>query len=212
MIYLFSHTPKKGVKHVEILHVNFLRPHIKDESFNALIFTSKNAVLAFDNLDVKNLHVKAKNIPVFCIGEATAKKAKELGFRVEFTCNNSYGDEFAQQIKPLLEGKKILFPRAKEVISNIKEILSPLDVREIIVYETTCKKCESIEKPPLYSTLIFTSPSSVKCFLKCFDLHVSYKIICIGKKTALALPKGFTCKIPSKQDIDTCIEMAKEEF
>ncbi len=204
MIYLFSHTPKQGVKHVQILHVEFLRPHIKDESFNALIFTSKNSVIAFDNL-----HVKAKNVPVFCIGEATAKKAKELGYRVEFTCNNSYGDEFAQQIKPFLKGKKILFPRAKEVVSNIKEILSPLDVREIIVYETTCKKCENTEKPPLHSTLIFTSPSTIKCFLKHFDLHVSYDIICIGEKTASALPKGFTCKIPPKQDIDMCIDMAK---
>ncbi len=209
MIYLFSNTPKKGVKHVKILRVNFLRPNnfTSCEDFQALIFTSKNAVLALDGLDKS-----WKKLPSFCIGEATAKKVKELDGKVEFICTNSYGDEFAHQIKPLLNGKKILFPRAKEVVSNIKEILMPLQVDEIIVYESICSECESIKQPPLKSTLIFTSPSSVKCFLKCFKLHTSYDIICIGEKTVSQIPQGFVYKIPQTQNIDECIKMAKGEI
>ncbi len=208
MIYLFSNTPKKGVKHVKILHIKFLRPKnfFTCKDYDAIIFTSKNAVLALEYLGAS-----WKNLPSFCIGEATAKKVKELNGKVEFTCKNSYGDDFAKEIKPLLKDKKVLFPRAEEVVSNVKEILYPLHVKELIVYETICNECKNIEKPPLNSTLIFTSPSSVKCFLKCFNLHVDYNIICIGKKTASCIPKEFTCKIPLVQNIGECIKMAKGE-
>ncbi len=204
-IYLYSNTPKKGVKHVKILHVNFLRPDFVFKGFGAIIFTSKNAVKALEKMKLD-----WKNIPSFCIGSATAQVVKNYGGRVEYICENSYGDKFAHEIKPLLDGKKILFPRAKEVVSNIKEILKPLQVEEIIVYETLCSLCKNFQKPPPKSILIFTSPSAIKCFLKCFCLDKSYKIICIGKKTANSLPDGFECEISSTQSIDECIKMAND--
>lgn len=205
MIYLFSHTPHEDAKHVKSIYIEFLRPTLTCKDFDALIFTSKNAVIAFDKLGIDWVET-----PSFTIGEATASEVIKHGGNVKFISKKSHGDEFAREIKPFLEGKKILFPRAKKVVSNIKERLKPLHVNELIVYETKCITCKDMEKPPLKSTLIFTSPSSVECFLKCFLLDKSYKIVCIGKKTAQALPEGFTCKIPQTQSIDKCMELAKE--
>lgn len=203
MIYLFSHTSHKGVKSVKSIEINFLRPKLMDENFNALIFTSKNSVIALDKLDIN-----WKKIPSFVIGKATANEVLKLGGEVEFISQKSYGDEFANEIKDLLKDRKILFPRAKNVVSDIKNILTPLKIKELIVYETKCIVCKNLEKPPISSTLIFASPSSVKCFLKCFKLSTNYKIICIGKKTALALPEGLEYKIPKTQSIDECVKLA----
>lgn len=205
MIYLLSHTQKKGVKHIKIIDINFLHPNMGHEDFDALIFTSKNAVKALNELDFP-----WQNIPAFTIGEATTNEVLNLHGKVKYTSKTSHGDEFAKEIKPLLHNKKILFPRAKKTVSNIKEILSSSHVKEVIVYETLCKTCQTIEKPPSNSTLIFTSPSTIKCFLRCFTWDKSYKVICIGKKTANYLPKSTPYKIPQTQSIDECIELAKQ--
>lgn len=202
MIYLFSHTPKKGVKHIKIIDIDFLRPE-KFDDFDTIIFTSKNGVKALDLLCIE-----WKKIPCYVIGSPTAQEVIKYGGRVEYVGKNSHADEFAKEIKPLLMDKKILFPRAKKVVTNIKKILSPINLQEVIVYGTKCSEKE-FEKPPFKSTLIFTSPSCVECFLKKFDMDESYKIICIGKKTALALPENIPYKMPPIQTIDSCIKLAK---
>lgn len=205
MIYLFSNTPKKGVKHIKIIDIEFLRPELTCSDYNAIIFTSKNSVKAMNKLDFS-----WQQIPAFTIGKSTANEVKKHGGVVEFTSQKSYGDEFANRIKPLLQKRKILFPRAKVVVSNIKKLLSPLHVDELIVYETKCLTCNSIEKPPKNSILIFTSPSTIECFLECFSWDESYKSVCIGNKTSLALPKNATCRVSKKQSINECIKLAQE--
>lgn len=208
MIYLFSATPfeDEEVTHIPIIQINFLTcKTFTCKDFNALLFTSKHAVRALDMICTE-----WKSIPSYVIGNATAKEVKKLGGRVEFISKSAYGDEFAQEIHPLLKDKKILFPRAKEVVSDIKTILTPLFLQELIVYETKCSLCKNIKKPLKNSILIFTSPSTLKCFLKYFSLDKSYKIICIGTKTSHVLPKGFTCKIPTNQSIQECVKLAKK--
>ncbi len=204
MIYLYSHTPKKGVKHVQILGIKFLRPRIKTQNPDALIFTSKNAVIALDKLDFA-----WKDIPCFVIGEATAREVEKRGGYVEFISKTSHGDEFADEIKEFLKNKRVLFPRAKEVLSNIKEKLCKVELEELILYENLCNELESPQKPAPKSTLIFASPSSIKCFLKYFELDKTYRIICIGKKTKEALPPNVSCEMPKKQSLDACIKLAR---
>ncbi len=202
MIYLFSLSSKKGVKHIKIIDTKFLRPDNLND-FDTIIFTSKTSVRALEFFNIKWKHCLC-----FAIGEHTAREILKRGGKVEFVSKNSYGDEFAREIKPLLYGKKILFPRAKKTVSNIKEILKPIEIDEQILYETVCAE-NGFEKPPKHSTLIFTSPSSILCFLKKFDFDKSYKVICIGKKTASFLPKDITCNVPDIQNIDECIKLAK---
>lgn len=200
MIYLFSNTPKKGVKHIKIIDINFLHP-LKFPDFNAIVFTSKNAVKA-----LSSLHVEWKNTPCYAIGKPTAEEVLKHGGVVQYIGKNSHAQEFAKEIKPLLKEKEILFPRAKKVVTNLKKLLHPLHLHEVVVYETKCS--EEFIKPPHRSTLIFTSPSCIKCFLEKFEIDKSYKIICIGKKTASSLPENISYKIPQIQSIDECIKLA----
>ncbi len=210
MNYLFSQTP---YKHENILHIklneikflNFKKPKFK--KYQAIIFTSKNGVKS-----LAHLFDKWKNLDIFVIGEVTKNEVVKLGTCNIYTSTSAYGDEFAKEILPLLKDKKVLIVRAKKVVSNIAEILSNKNIKtkEIITYKNIYKKDKEIKKPPKNSTLIFTAPSNIKCFLKHFKLKKSYKIICIGKKTAQALPKNTPFFIPKIQSIEECVKLSLE--
>lgn len=205
MIYLFSNTPHDNVENVKIIDIHFLHEDIDFSKYNALIFTSKNSVIALDKLSPN-----WKQIPSYCIGEPTAKKVKELGGVVEYIAKSSYGYEFAQEVKPLLHDKKVLFPRAKVVVSKIADKLKPIEIEEKIVYETICNKNVDISQPSENAVLIFTSPSAIKCYLQNFSLFKTHKIICIGTKTASALPKNIEYVIPNSQTIADCVMEAQK--
>lgn len=208
MIYLISHTSFEGVKHIKPLHVKFLTCKGFDlKKIDALVFTSKNGVIALDKLNSK-----WKKLPSFVIGKPTAKTVIKLGGKVSFVSKIGYGDEFAKEIAPFLKGKKVLFSRAKEVVSDVSGILrkNGVKVREVISYRSVCKKCKHLEKPIQNSTLIFSSPSSLCCFLECFDWDESWRAVCIGKKTAMQLPKNIPWIMPKKRTIKACVKLAKK--
>lgn len=207
-IYLLNDEKYEGVKNFNTFLINFLHVKIDCSCFDAVIFTSKNAVLALEKID-KNW----KNLQIYSIGKGTSKTVNELGGRVFYEAKSSYGDEFAKEIAPFLKEKKVLFPRAKSVVSDVFGILDFLHVKisEYIVYETTCKDLSKTTKnPTCKDILIFTSPSSVKCFLKYRELDSENIIIAIGKKTADTISKNFKVYIPKEQTIDSCIEFAKK--
>jgi uroporphyrinogen-III synthase len=207
-IYLLNDEKYEGVKNLSVFDINFLHVKIDCSKFDAVIFTSKNAVLALEKID-KNW----KNLEIYSIGKGTSKFINELGGNVFYEAKNSYGDEFAEKIIPFLKEKKVLFPRAKVVASDVFGILksSHINIEEYIVYENICKKLNNITcKPAHKDIIIFTSPSSVKCFLNYYKLHEENIIIAIGKKTAEAIPKNFKIHIPSEQTIVSCVEFAKK--
>lgn len=207
MIYLFGATKFRD-ENVIFIPIIDIKPlvceNFSTKGFDAIIFTSKNAV------KITNKLCKSwTKLPTFCIGEATSSEVLKLGGRVEFVCKNSYGDEFANEIVPLLKNKSILFPHAKEVVSDIYNILisKGLHVSEFIVYESTCKHPNIKDIEP-NSIVIFTSPSSVKCFLKHFKFNNCKKVICIGKKTAKALPSDIAYQLPDQQNLHECVKLA----
>jgi len=200
MIYLLSNQFKEGVNNLPVIEIEYLK---KDISFDVdyLLFTSKNGVLGVDKISDE-----WKKIPALCIGMPTAKMVEKLGGKVAYTAKQSYGDEFAKEIINNFSPSKILFLRAKKVLSNIVTILkdNSFIVQEEIIYQTKCKKLDYIPKKGIF---IFTSPSSVKCFLNQVKWNKNYKAIAIGKKTAEIFPHEIT--ISDKQTIDNCIKIAK---
>ncbi len=148
-----------------------------------------------------------KNLPSYSIGSGTSKAIKELGGRVVYEAKNSYGDEFAKEIKKRLRGKRVLFLRAKEVTSKLNKILKENGVLldEEIVYETLCNDCKNLTKPKSGSCIIFSSPSTVKCFFKCFEWDSSYRAVVIGEVTLKALPKDIPYILSDKPNIPSCI-------
>lgn len=95
----------------------------------------------------------------------TAKIIKEEGGLVEYIGSSGHGNDFAQELIPLLKDKKVLYIRAQKVVSKLVQILKEnyIDTDELITYKTVCNESLTCTLED-NSTIIFTSPSSVKCF------------------------------------------------
>ena len=207
MIYLLS--PKKKEETLSLLMIQFsLITQILDLScYDLLMFTSKQAVLSADSLN------KAwKKIPCLAIGKATAKQIKTLGGEVLYQPNNFYAKDLAQEIAQQFKNKKILYLRPKEVSFDSKSFLASQGIvlDEKIIYETSCVKYSKKDKPKKNAIIIFTSPSTIKCFFKNFEWDESYRAVVIGEATKVHLPNEvrevFVAKKPL---IESCVEMAR---
>lgn len=205
-IYLISHTPNNSVKNLKVCEIKFHKFSVDLSKFDALVLTSKNSVKA-----LKFNLINLANLEVFSIGEGTTKEALNFGFTKIYTAKNAHGNEFANEIARLLKSKKTLFLKAKETVSDVGGILrsSGVNLTEIIAYENSFLNLDKSLKPENGSTLIFTSPSNVKGFLRNFDIDESYKLIAIGNATAKLLKNYPNLTISSSQSIDDCIKLAK---
>jgi uroporphyrinogen-III synthase len=206
-IYLLSNQKYSNVENLEVFQIEYIKSNIDVLSYDALIFTSKNAVYSLDSFN-KNW----KKIDSYVIAPKTSQVIEKLGGKVVFTGITSHGNEFAKELIDLLKDKKILYIKALKTVSNLVEILkeNKILVDEIVVYKTSCKESNiSLEDN---SVFIFTSPSSVECFFKQYSWKSSYKAVVIGKTTALYLPKEVNYIVSSETSIDECVNLAKQSF
>ena len=208
MIYLISNTPfdDESVEQISLCDIKFNKFNIDLSEFDALIVTSKNGInsLKFNSIILAD-------ILVFAIGKATALSCKEFGFTQIYEAQNSHGSEFGAEILEKLYGKRILFIKAKETISNLDIYFNQngIDISVIDGYENLILKKDISSKPKSNSILIFTSPIHVRAFIQNLGWDDSYKAVAIGKATAQAL-NPYTDPIISKsQTIKDCVELAK---
>lgn len=208
MIYLISNTPfdDESVEQISLCDIKFNKFNIDLSEFDALIVTSKNGInsLKFNSITLAD-------ILVFAIGKATALSCKEFGFTQIYEAQNSHGSEFGAEILEKLYGKRVLFIKAKETISNLDIYFNQngIDISVIDGYENLILKKDISSKPKSNSILIFTSPINVRAFIQNLGWDDSYKAVAIGKATAQAL-KPYTNPIISKsQTIKDCVELAK---
>lgn len=203
-IYLLSSQNFDGVENLEVFEIRYLPKKIEFSKYDALIITSKNAIFSLNSFNDD-----WKKIPCFAIAEKTANEIKNYGGNLFFTGNSGHGNDFANEIKDKLKGKKAIYLRAKKVVSNLIDILkdNSIDIHEEIIYETVCKNLnKDIEKN---SIIIFTSPSSIKCFFKSFKWDNSFKAIVIGKTTAKYLPSNVKYIISPQTSMEECIKLAQ---
>ncbi len=209
-IYILSQKKFDGAKNLPVIQIKFLKPlkMKKVSEYDALVFSSKNGVEALENIDKS-----WKTIPSYSIGSGTSGVLKNLGANLVYSANSSYGDDFAREITQMLKGKRVLFCRAKVVTSSLNQILLDAGVLldELIIYETVCGNCDDLVAPPLNSTIIFSSPSTIKCFFKCFNWSESYRAIVIGTKTASYMPKNIVYDMSDEQNINSCVKLAKQD-
>jgi uroporphyrinogen-III synthase len=204
-IYLLSNQIYAEVENLEVFKIEYIESKIDLLKYDALIFTSKNAVYSLESFNKD-----WKKIPSFAIAPKTAQVIEKLGGKIAFTGITSHGNDFAQELIALLKNKKVLYIKALKTVSNLVDILKNNDVLldELVVYKTSCKKSNvALENN---SVFIFTSPSSVECFFQQYSWNDSYKAIVIGKTTALYLPKNVDYTISSETSIDECIKLAKQ--
>ncbi len=207
LIYTLGNKRYDGAENIPVIKIEYLKKEIDILKYDALIFSSKNAVFAIDRVSRE-----WREIPSFSIGSGTSKVIKELGGVVEYEAENSYGDSFANEIRDKLKGKRALFLRAKDIVSNLDNILkeSGVFLDQEVVYETKCSDKKGLKRPQKGSFIIFSSPSTIECFFNSFLWDRSYKAIVIGKKSARYMPKDIEFLISPKQSIDFCISLAKK--
>jgi uroporphyrinogen-III synthase len=206
MIYLFSDKSYEGVVHLPLIEIVFYEKKLSLDGFDAIVFTSKNSVEALDKLNYQ-----WKEIDAFAIGEATASYIVRKGGKLIYASQSAYGDDFAHNLIPLLQHKKVYFPRAKEIVSSLPQILQEhcIELVQEVVYETHCRNYSKHDAPKPHSILVFTSPSTVECFFNNFDWLENYSAIAIGHKSASAFPLHINCQIANNQTIEACLALAK---
>ena len=204
-IYLLNNIPFEGVENLEVFKIEFIPSSINLKEYDALIFTSKNAIYSLDSFNQE-----WKNIDSYAIAPKTATVINENGGKVKFTGISSHGNEFAKELILLLKNKKCIYIRASKVVSKLCEILKNNDVYidELVTYKTICNVDLLNTEIEDDSTVVFTSPSSVNCFFKKYKWNDTLRAVVIGKTTAKYLPKNVKFEISSTTSIEECIKLA----
>jgi len=208
MIYLLSPAKREGVFNLPMIEFKRVANSIDFNGIDTLMFTSKQAVVTANSIDKHWRDFKS-----IAIGDATRAKIEELGGRVIFSPKNFYGETLARDILEKFRDRRVLYLRPKVISFNSKSFLEKngVSIKEQIIYETTCKSYSKESQPQKGATIIFTSPSTIRCFFKNFEWDSSYSAVIIGKATQKELPKIVKRVYISKKPlIDFCIERAKE--
>lgn len=204
-IYLLSNQKYENVENLEVFKIKHIKSEIDLSKYNALVFTSKNAVYSLDSFNKD-----WKKIPSYVIASKTADVIHNLGGKIAFVGVTSHGNEFAQELIEVLKDKKVLYIKALKTVSNLVGILkeNSIDLDELVAYETSCNNTNiNLEKNSIF---IFTSPSSVECFFKQYKWDDSYKAVVIGKTTANFLPDNIKYIMTNETSIDECVNLAKQ--
>ena len=207
MIYLLSPIAKEGCAHLPMIDFSLLDVTLDLNSCDTLMFTSKQAVKS-----AEALNPEWKNIPCLAIGSATATTIESLGGKVIYQPKSFYGETLSQDIIRLFHDKKILYLRPKEVSFDSKHFLAKAGIilQEKIIYETSCISYEEKDKPAQNAIIIFTSPSTIHCFLKNFTWDESYTAVVIGEATKEHLPENARYEVADTALIDSCIAKATQ--
>ncbi|MDA7831460.1 uroporphyrinogen-III synthase [Candidatus Pelagibacter sp.] len=184
------------ISHLPLINIEGLKHEPPNYSeFKGIIFTSTNAIKF---LDIKNIDKKLK---CFCVGNATEKKARSVGFQNVFAAEGNVNNlkELILQNFKSSEGKLIYI--SGEIISSDldKELISSgYTIERLINYRANAiEKYDEdfIEKLKLKMpeiTYIYSQNSAIN-FLKVIKnyqletLWMNTNLMCIGEKTSSIL-------------------------
>jgi uroporphyrinogen-III synthase len=184
------------ISHLPLINVEGLKYKLLNYSeFKGIIFTSSNAIKF---LDIKNID---KKIACFCVGSATEKKARSIGFQNIFAAEgnvNNLKELILQNFNPS-EGK-LLYISGEITSSNLDQelISNSYAIERVINYRANpIEKYDKdfIEKLKLKMpeiTYVYSQNSAIN-FLKMINnyqletLWMNTNLMCISEKTSLIL-------------------------
>ena len=161
-------------------------------SCDSLIFTSANAILALrENLESLPNATEAmqrwRNLPNFTLGTGCNEALKNLDLQAAFSASRAYGEDFARELIPYLQGKRPLFVRARKIASALPQILQDcaIPLMQAVLYETSPLRLKESQRKPLERNCVvfFSAPSHIKAFLLNFPWDSSFIALCIGETT-----------------------------
>ena len=206
-IYLLSPVSREGTLSLPMIRFDTLADRLDFGECDTLMFTSKQAVNTAETIDPD-----WKNIASIAIGPATKKQIEALGGEVIFHPEKFYGEKLAEEIADFFQDRTILYLRPREITFDSRGYLAAKGIilREQVIYETSCIDYQSGDQPPESSIIIFTSPSTIRCFLNNFHWLPSYTAVVIGQSTKKHLPSNASYIVADSPLIDACIKKAKE--
>ena len=167
-------------------------------NFDYYIFTSKNGVNSFFNLDF----LKGETINAICLGEKTKAALTENGVESVFVSTENYSENLITELveNQMVNGKKVLLVLGNLADNRIEEELKKIcEVDRLDVYTTTLITSKKEVITALIDTKntlsVFTSPSAFHAFS---NLYYAEKttLVTIGTTTSKCIKaSGFTSKI-----------------
>ena len=183
-----SHLPLLRIDKVNYEQINF-------SDFKGIIFTSANAVKFLNLRDIN------KNILCFCVGSATEKKARSVGFQNVFAAEGTVENlkelllqNFNQKDGPLIyiSGETISIDLDQQLLKE------GYNIKRIINYKTSHNqnfddgfvKQLKLNMPDMVYVYSQNSALSLLNFIKMYQLEslwMDTNLMCIGEKTSSIL-------------------------
>ena len=184
------------VSHLPLINVeNVQHEKINSDDYGGIIFTSSNAV---KNLNIENLN---KKLICFCVGSATEKKARSLGFQ-----NTIAAEGNVSNLKELilqnyeLKDTPLLYVSGEIITTDLDQQLlkDGYAVKRIINYKITHNEkfdenfVNELKQnmPDIVYVYSQNSASSFLNFIKIYqteNLWMNTNLMCIGEKTSSIL-------------------------
>ena len=183
-----SHLPLLRIDKVDYEQINF-------SDFKGIIFTSANAIKF---LDLKNID---KNLLCFCVGSATEKKARSVGFQNVIAAEGNVSNlkELVLQNFDKKNGR-LIYISGETISVDLDQQLSKegYDLERIVNYRTTHNqkfdenfvKELKLKIPDMVYVYSQNSASSFLNFIKIHQLETLWmdtNLMCIGEKTSSIL-------------------------
>ena len=186
--YQVSHLPLLNIDKVDYEKINF-------SEFKGIIFTSTNAVKF---LDLKSID---KNLLCFCVGSATEKKARSVGFQNVIAAEGN-----VENLKELVlqnfdqKNGKLIYVSGETISVDLDQqlIKEGYDIKKIVNYRTTHNqkfdenfvKELKLKIPDMVYVYSQNSALSLLNFIKIHQsetLWMDANLMCIGEKTSSIL-------------------------
>lgn len=212
-IILVGTRQNKRVKSLIVNQIQFLPIQRDLSDITSLIFTSRYAILSLIDSAKVNLSLQDwYKLPSYVIGASSAKILKEHHANIAFIGSDAHGTSFAKEIIPLLQGQTPLYVRAKNIVSQLDELLlqAHIHIQQVIAYDNQPKTLDPSLKPEPNNILIFTSPSAYKSFVINFGWEDNYIAIAIGRTTFNSFDNGIRAFVSPTQTINGCIDFAND--
>ena len=183
-----SHLPLINIENIKYEEINF-------SEYGGIIFTSANAVKFLD------YKIIDKKILCFCVGSATEKQAKSVGFQNIISAEGNIGNlkELILQNFDQNEGK-LIYVSGETISSNLDEQLSTEGymIERIINYKTIHNEefdenFVNVLKSNIPDMVYVYSQNSAISFLKFIkinqseNLWMNTNLMCLGEKTSSIL-------------------------
>lgn len=175
-----------------------LEVNIDLSGISALAFTSKNGVEAFARMS-------ATRLPAYCVGEATATRARALGFAAKAAAST------AEALKTILPKTGVLHLHGW----HVRQVLS---AQHMAIYDQVALPLSDEAQGQLadgsINAVALFSPRSAKILAGFLPENTSTKpvLYALSAAVAAACPSGFTVHISASPSADDMLRLLSADF